>query len=51
MQTPVLATVQRWRQAVVVAVLSGGAMVAGIGLLLLPYFLTAQSQAAGLLPN
>ena len=51
MQTPALANAQRWRQAVVVAVLSGGAMVAGIGLLLLPYFLTAQSQAAGLLPN
>lgn len=51
MQTPTLTNAQRWRQAIVAALLSGGVMVAGIGLLLWPYFLTAQSQAAGLLPN
>lgn len=50
-QTPKLSNAQRWRQAIVVAIVSGGVMAAGIVLLLWPYFLTAQSQAAGLLPN
>lgn len=40
-----------WRGGIMSAVLVGATLVVGTVLLYLPYFLTAQSQAGGLLPN
>ncbi|MCB9161094.1 MAG: hypothetical protein H6644_14825 [Caldilineaceae bacterium] len=40
-----------WRHGVTDAVLVGATLVAGTVVIYLPYFLTAQSQAGGLLPN
>lgn len=46
-----LAETTRWGQATVVAILSGLFLLIGLVLLYLPYFLTAQSQAGGIVPN
>lgn len=50
-QVTALTDTMRWGQATVAAILSGVILVIGLLALYWPYFLTAQSQAGGIVPN
>lgn len=50
-QAAALTETLRWGQAIVAAMLSGLLLVIGLVALYWPYFLTAQSQAGGIVPN
>lgn len=50
-QAPMVSPSARWGQAAVAAVITGVVLLVGLLLLYWPYFLTAQSQAGGIVPN